>query len=215
MTLTSIPPRTSQAQTPFIAVLLALLIATWFNDHQLWRLFLGADPNDRAAIEAIQRRDWWTFFRCFGYVPLWVFVAAAGESARRSSGRIAPCGWPWIRVLFAATCAGAGAEILKLVIARERPGLTGEHVYRGFLSGFSNGGNLGFASSHAAVAFGAAFALLRIWPRVGVIAFVGALGCGYTRVVVGSHFASDVVGGALIGYAVAALVVRTRDEQRL
>ena len=186
----------------------ALLVSAWVFDRQLWQLFLGADPLDRGAIEAIQRRDWWTFFRSFGYLPLWILVAIAGELAQRAPGRIVATGWPFARVLLSATLAGAGAELLKLVVARERPGLTGEHVYRELFSGFSHGGNLGFASSHAAVAFGAAFALLRLCPRIGYVALFAAIGCGYSRLVVGAHFTSDVVGGALIGYSCAGILIQ-------
>ncbi|MEK6702123.1 MAG: phosphatase PAP2 family protein [Planctomycetota bacterium] len=204
--------RTSaHARARLLAVVLwaVLLATTWIFDQQLWRLFLGADPHDRAALEAIQRRDWWTFLRGFGYLPFWVLVAVAGESARRGPGRILASGWPFVRVLLSAALAGAGAELVKLVLARERPGLTGEHVYRELFSGFARSGNLGFASSHAAVAFGAAFALLRICPRLGWVALLGAVGCGYTRLVVGAHFTSDVVGGALLGYAFAQMCARS------
>lgn len=203
------PHHSADSRQRFVTALVwaALLAGTWIFDRQLWQLFLLADPQDRSAIEAIQRRDWWLFFRGFGYLPLWIVVALAGELARRAPGRILATGWPYVRVLLSATLAGAGAEFLKLLVARERPGLTGEHVYRELFSGFSHGGNLGFASSHAAVAFGAAFALLRICPRIGYVAMFAAIGCGYSRLVVGAHFTSDVVGGALIGYACARICV--------
>lgn len=210
-TQTQIQPQTSQETRRHLvvaAVWTALLASSWIFDRQLWQLFLVADPHDRGAIEAIQRRDWWNFFRGFGYLPLWIFIAVAGELARRAPGRILATGWPFLRVLLSATLAGAGAELVKLVVSRERPGLTGEHVYRSLFSGFTHGGNLGFASSHAAVAFGGAFALTRFCPRIGYVALLAAIGCGYSRVVVGAHFTSDVVGGALIGYACAWIFVR-------
>ncbi len=206
----SLQPRLWSLSTLVVAFLwVASLAATWMFDRQLWQFFLAADPHDPdfiKKIEVIAHRDWWMFFRCFGYLPTWILLALAGESARRSPGRVLSTGWPFLRILLSAVLAGAGAELVKLIVARERPGATGEHVYRQLFSGFAHNGNLGFASSHAAVAFGGAFALLRLWPRAGIFVLVATIGCGYTRLVVGAHFTSDVVGGAMIGYACAVLL---------
>jgi undecaprenyl-diphosphatase len=102
--------------------------------------------------------------------------------------------------------AGAGAELLKLVIGRERPTESGAHVWRGLFSGFDNGTGLGLPSSHAAVAFGGAFAGALLVPRLRCLLVTLACGCGATRMLTGDHFLSDVVGGALLGYASARLV---------
>jgi membrane-associated phospholipid phosphatase len=69
-----------------------------------------------------------------------------------------------------------------------------------------------------------ATALWAIWPRAGLIAGMGVLLLGFTRVFCGSNYPADVFVGALIGWAWSALwlgilrvslPVQTRDGHRL
>ena len=93
---------------------------------------------------------------------------------------------------------------IKRLIGRERPGLT-VHLYsfKSLLGGFVDDSNLGLPSSHAAVAFGGAFVLMYLFPRIWPIALAGAIGCGLTRLLAGAHFLTDVYAAAGLGYAVA------------
>lgn len=160
--------------------------------------------------KSVESRDWWEFLRVFGYLPTWVVVWLAVDGARRRVLRPDPqptaSGRPGLATLLAAAGAGALAEILKLIVARERPGDTGEYVWRGLFSGFSHGGNLGFPSSHAAVAFGAAFTLAAAFSGLRGIAILCATGCAVSRILPGAHFFSDVVAGAALGALTSALV---------
>ena len=56
------------------------------------------------------------------------------------------------------------------------------------------------------VAFGGAVILGRLFPRTAPVAYALAAGCALTRVLARAHFASDVVVGALAGWAVGALL---------
>jgi undecaprenyl-diphosphatase len=63
-----------------------------------------------------------------------------------------------------------------------------------------------FPSDHAAAAFAIAFAVLAFSRRAG-IAFLGAATLiGLSRIALGMHYPSDVLAGALVGFAAAALV---------
>jgi len=59
------------------------------------------------------------------------------------------------------------------------------------------------ASSHTAVAFGAAAMLARLFPGARIVWYGVAAGCALTRVASGAHFMSDVVVGALLGWLAA------------
>jgi membrane-associated phospholipid phosphatase len=70
---------------------------------------------------------------------------------------------------------------------------------------------LGLPSSEAAVAFGAAAILARLFPATWALWYGVALGCAVTRVASGAHFLSDVVLAALVGYVVALILWRRRE----
>lgn len=69
-----------------------------------------------------------------------------------------------------------------------------------------------YPSGHAAAAFATVavltLALRRWW--VTVLAIVGALGISFSRLYLGHHYLSDVVGGAVLGLAVGASVYGVR-----
>jgi membrane-associated phospholipid phosphatase len=112
----------------------------------------------------------------------------------------------WL-LLFSPAVAGGVAEVLKIVLRRERPGLhEGGYVFRPFADRLFDTRDLGLPSSHTMVAFGGAAILARLFPRTAPVAYLVAAGCGLSRVMAGAHFASDVMVGALAGWLVGALL---------
>jgi undecaprenyl-diphosphatase len=67
-----------------------------------------------------------------------------------------------------------------------------------------------FPSGHATSTFGAAVAVSRMWPRTRVVWWILALLIGYSRVYLGHHYPLDVLGGALLGIALAYWVLGGR-----
>lgn len=63
-----------------------------------------------------------------------------------------------------------------------------------------------FPSGHAAAFFGLALLLALRWPRSTLPAFATAAVVSLSRVCLGQHFPSDILGGAIIGLGVAAVV---------
>lgn len=169
------------------------------------RLFHALRVEDRPRLES---RDWYQFFRAAGYLPTWLAVGAAfivHDLARRVP-------WPLRRgalVVLAAGLAGGLAELLKVVLPRQRPinngAIDGEYVWGVPFEALRGAGNHGLASSHAAVAFGAAFMIARLHPGTGLVLVPLAVGCAITRLLTGAHFATDVFVGAGLGYAAAAV----------
>lgn len=153
----------------------------------------------------IGSHDWGRFLRVLGFLPLWW---VAGTAARLNASSAA--GHRGALLLMAApTIAGALDEILKLLVRRERPGPNaGEYVFRSFADRPFSTRGLGMPSSHTIVAFAAATILSRLWPRARPIWYGLAAGCALTRVMSRAHFLSDVVVGALAGWAVGSLLWR-------
>jgi undecaprenyl-diphosphatase len=75
-----------------------------------------------------------------------------------------------------------------------------------------------FPSGHAAAAFGGATLVSLIWRRAGLVALPGAVLVSFSRVYLGQHYPSDVLGGAILGVSVATAVygcwVRPADVTR-
>ncbi len=165
--------------------------------------------------EALKIRDWWQFLRVFGYVPTWLVVAGAMVLASLTLARatFAPAisralRYAALSIVVSVALSGIAAEIVKRLVGRLRPTPEGVDRFKPFLSGFTDDSNLSMPSSHAAVAFGAAWMIVRLAPAPGVLALALAAGCGLTRLLVGAHYLSDVLVAALIGYAAAAATSR-------
>jgi undecaprenyl-diphosphatase len=62
---------------------------------------------------------------------------------------------------------------------------------------------LSFPSAHAANIFGAATVLSMFYRRWAAAFFAVAVCVGYSRIYVGFHYPSDVLGGAVLGAGVA------------
>jgi undecaprenyl-diphosphatase len=60
-----------------------------------------------------------------------------------------------------------------------------------------------FPSGHAATSFAAALLLSFVAPRLAPVFVVLAVAIGFSRVYVGVHYPLDVLGGAVLGAAVA------------
>jgi undecaprenyl-diphosphatase len=66
-------------------------------------------------------------------------------------------------------------------------------------------GSFSFPSSHAVNNFAAAVFFYKIFPNLKWILFIVASLIAFSRVYVGKHYPSDVVGGAIIGSAIGYL----------
>lgn len=143
-------------------------------------------------------------FRIMGFAGTWVALATA---LRLQQGAVATRR-AWL-LFWSPMLAGAVAEILKIVARRERPAIhDGLYGFRPWDERTWSGAGLAFPSSHAAVAFGGAAMLARLFPRARWVGYVLAAGCAATRVAARAHFVSDVVFAAGLGWLVSWLLWR-------
>lgn len=175
-------------------------------------LALLADPWGYAMLydPKVYERDWGRFLRIIGFAPTWGAIAIAiwlqerGDEMTRP--RAARRAWSLVG---AAIAGGAGAEVLKLILRRERPMLhDGAYGFRDFADRPFSTSGLAFPSSHTMVAFAGAAMLAQLFPRVRWVGYVLAAGCGITRVMARGHFVSDVVLAAGAGWLVSWAITR-------
>jgi membrane-associated phospholipid phosphatase len=183
------------------AVVLAVgaLAAATALDGWAYRVLVMPDVYDH---------DWGRMLRVVGFLPTWAVVSAALALSDPTSGRLRETSrWRAFLPLIAATVGGIAAELLKLLLRRERPEAhAGGYVFRSWAEHPLSTSGLSLPSSHALVAFAGAAMLARLYPRARWLWYTLAIGCALTRVLVRAHFVSDVVLSAIIGWGVATML---------
>jgi undecaprenyl-diphosphatase len=93
--------------------------------------------------------------------------------------------------------------LLKPLFGRIRPCYTFDNIR--LLVGC--GGRLSFPSNHAANSFAIAGLVSYFYKRYAAVLYVVAVLIGLSRIYLGRHYPSDVLGGAIFGIIVALLVI--------
>jgi membrane-associated phospholipid phosphatase len=188
----------------FLAMAAGLIAAAHLLDQAAWEHVRDLRVNDK---------DWGRLLRSMGYVPTWLIIAAGFWLQDRGARS---WGWRGGIVVLAPALAGGIAELLKIVVRRQRPSPDDfGYLWRPFSEDLWSTRGLGIPSSHVAVAFAGAAVLTRIFPRAWWLWYVLATGCAVTRVLAMGHFLSDVVAAALLGYVVGVLLARSGDLDRV
>jgi membrane-associated phospholipid phosphatase len=188
--------RPRAAELRFAATLILLFLVAQLGDQWIFH---------NLVFHAVYDRAWGRMLRLPGYFPLWAIVALAlvlYDWVPRELPTLPQASRRGLLLFWSAALGGIIAELLKIVLRRERPGLTdGAHVFRSWSDQPFSTARLGLPSSEVAVAFAAAAALTRLFPGAWLLWYALAVGCAVTRVVSGAHFMSDVLLAALVGYA--------------
>jgi membrane-associated phospholipid phosphatase len=181
-----------------LAVALAHLLDGWAYAH--------------LAVPKFANTDLGRLLRIQGFLPTWIFVAAAlamTDWPRRAREGLWTALHRGMLVLGSSTVGGGVAEAVKILVRRLRPGpAAGEYLFRAWSDRPFNTSGLGMASSHTGVAFGALAMLALLFPRARPVWFALAAGCAFSRVAAGAHFLSDVTVAAVLGIAVARVLWR-------
>lgn len=218
-----------------IALVLVLLVVALWLDGPMYRLLSvvyepataaieevtpGTDGADRVRPNAAERRarlesrDWYQMFRAAGYLPTWLLLGGAVLVTQQRRGR-SPGGG--MAIIAGAIMTGLAAEVLKPILGRHRPlpdgSLEWNPLFGGVFHPETYNHALGLPSSHTAVAFGAAFVVVRLYPGAGWFAVIAASGCALSRLLAGAHALSDVVLAVLVAWMISAVVVRLFVEE--
>ena len=114
--------------------------------------------------------------------------------------------------LVAHAIAGIAVQIPKHLIGRPRPRYTHHDAFEygpSIQSGLD-----AFPSGHATASFAVAAVLARYFPRMAWVWYGAASFVGLSRFLRGSHFPTDVVAGAVLGFLVGYVCARPYKEWR-
>jgi membrane-associated phospholipid phosphatase len=184
-----------------IVLLAAMAVSIVFIDRPLAAAMMNIDPR----LHAIAERVTW-FGHSTSYLVTFALAAIAlalvawrapGEELRRFAR-----GWAWLALylFLAVALSGIANDIIKLFVGRARPTVDPQ-VLRPFYFGYAY---QSFPSGHAATAFGLAFALSAILPRLRWLFLILAAVVASSRVFLDVHHLGDVIASVLV----ALLVVR-------
>lgn len=144
---------------------------------------------------------------------VWIVLSIAMLFWRptRRAGLLAGCA-----LIFSLLFTNLG---LKLIVTRPRP----YTVMEGLIPLLTSGDPNSFPSGHTCAAFSAGLVWARTLPKPWMrrVAVIQAVLMGLSRLYVGVHYPSDVLGGALVGTVCAALALyigrlwQRRQEQKL
>ena len=165
-------------------------------------------PAERAVFHAINGLPGWLYrpmlaAQYLGVLAMPLVVAAGALVWRR--WRLAAA------LVLVVPCKLYLEQVAKLLVQRQRPGTT---VPGAILRGVPYQG-LSFTSGHAIITFAIAGLLVLVLPRRWAVLAVVLAACnGLARVYLGAHNPLDVVGGAAIGLAIAAVLDMILDVAR-
>lgn len=180
-------------------------------------------------VGAIRHRDFFT--RSLGEIITdfgssgWILIASAmlfvsglasSRLARSLKGRFRALYTAQIGAYFflAVAFSGLTANILKRIIGRARPGQFDDWGAFGF-SAFSGSKFESFPSGHATTVGTIFMVLILLLPRYRLAFVLLALWMGFSRVMVGAHYPSDVIAGLSYGAWCALLLANVFARYRL
>lgn len=183
--------------------LLLLLLAGSADDR--FATWATHAPQSFVGVESVV-----TDFGLSGYMfALSAGIAIAALCARTSRwGRVRRLQLTLVaeRAIFFFAAIGASgilAQLVKHIVGRSRPRLLERYGPFHFEPFSWANVQASFPSGHTTTAFAAAVAFSLMFPRGRPAWFLFAVLIGASRVVVGAHYPSDVVGGAALGSGVA------------
>lgn len=194
--------RRALPRQPWLWLGLFIIACGW--DRAIWLHF--AKPIFQ-RFEAFEKAYWFVAPRQLGQAYVWGAVAALlvlfpffqpdTHRVRRGLRR-------GVFLFLCFAVPGIIAEILKVALGRLRPEAADGHYIFAWSDPIAEQFGRGLPSSHAATAFGAAFAMSVLVPRLTPLWWILGLAGALSRIAAGAHFTSDI----FLGFALALFLGR-------
>lgn len=123
-------------------------------------------------------------------LPLIIFGVYFFSKKRKKIGKMA------LKIIGAVILVALVEHITNQVVARPRPFISHNEVYQ-LAKLFAPPTDFSFPSGHTALAFAMSFSVLVDWKKFGLILLIPALLIGLSRIFVGVHYSTDILGGII------------------
>ena len=118
-------------------------------------------------------------------------------------------------ILISLSVSGLINMLVKWIAGRHRPINFFTNGFFGFDHFHTVYELTSFPSGHAVTAFSLAVAVSILFPRTSITAFIIAISIGMTRIILTSHYLSDVIAGAGIGILSTMIVKYIFDRKKI
>jgi membrane-associated phospholipid phosphatase len=118
-------------------------------------------------------------------------------------------------ILISLSVSGLINMLVKWIAGRHRPINFFTNGFFGFDHFHTVYELTSFPSGHAVTAFSLAVAVSILFPRTSITAFIIAISIGMTRIILTSHYLSDVIAGAGIGILSTMIVKYFFDRKKI
>jgi membrane-associated phospholipid phosphatase len=161
----------------------------------------------------------WTLWPSAILLLACLFVGASAVFTRMQRQVLAAIAVRAEFVFVAIAAPGLFTTIVKRIVGRGRPLAAEQHLHHNIPDAFyytpftTMGDFTAMPSGHATAAFSALVVFGSLWPKARPYLWVYAIAIALSRVILLSHFVSDVVVGALVG-ALGAIMIRNAFAAR-
>jgi undecaprenyl-diphosphatase len=212
----STPPLSRKALAGVVLAIAAAVASMFLLDRQAADWASQLPQGFRNAFEAITNgglSGW--FLYPLGIASLCLAMAISPSMPRLSRGVLAAVISRFLFLFWAIATPGLFSTIIKRLIGRARPYVDVHDNPFTYMPFAWRPEYASLPSGHATTVASVAVAFGALWPRARPVLWLYALVIMFSRVVVMAHHPSDVVAGAVVGAAGAALIRRFFAARRL
>jgi undecaprenyl-diphosphatase len=210
------PPLSRKALAGMVLAMAAAVASMFLLDRQAADWARQLPQGFRSAFEAITNgglSGW--FLYPLGIATLCLAMAISPSMPRLSRGVLAALASRFSFLFWAIAAPGLFATVIKRLIGRARPYVDVHDNPFTYMPFAWRPEYASLPSGHATTVASVALAFGALWPRARLVLWLYALVIMFSRVVVMAHHPSDVVAGAVVGAAGAALIRRFFAARRL